>query len=415
MRRFIQVLIISLIISSCTVLDQRIDLQGTALADMEGTVAGLSTQNAYLATQVRAQGTAVALATHVPYLSTQVMGLYVQPTHPGGALPTPSPFLPPVGLVYSTSDGLWQVDSSGQPQLLLEDPGATLSPDSRYALLTLLDRDTDIELWLADLENGEQRNLSNSPDRAELYGLWWPARPDQVILGSRSISEEPGPSTGHLSMISVETGEYRVLDPDNISNAYPAPSPDGTRIAYDRGGSPWIYDLASGPEVFDLDDYDFYVAVGSQKITLASPSWSPDGKQLAWVMGGGLGEDAGYRIAIAVFDLENRNGQLFHPYIPVGRGGWPPAPIWSPDGQWLAFEVWSEDEPGGLWILRLDGSEERYLGDGSNPAWSPDGSQLAFNRYDEHYSIWIARVGEWEAEQVYLPSDAIVKAWRSID
>jgi len=103
--------------------------------------------------------------------------------------------------------------------------------------------------------------------------------------------------------------------------------------------------------------------------------------------------------------------RILHPYSPVGRGGWPPAPVWSPDGKWLSFITLSQDEPSGLWVARRDGSDERYLGDGSNPVWSPDGSQLAFNRYNEQYSIWLVQVGEWKAELIYLPSGSKCQTW----
>jgi Tol biopolymer transport system component len=262
---------------------------------------------------------------------------------------------------------------------------------------------------------GELKNLSNSPDQTELFGMWWPGRPDSVILGSRPITREPSPSTGHLTIVSVETGEYKVLDEENISNGYPAPSPNGQRIAYDRGGTPWIYDLVSGPELFDLDTYNFYVAVGSQQITLASPSWSPNGTRLAWVMGGGLAQDASYRIGIAIFDLEAKTAVLLHPYIPIGRGGWPPAPVWSPDGQWLAFTTSSQEETNGLWVARSDGFDETVLGKGANPIWSPDSSQLAFDRFEDQHSVWIARVGERKPEKVYLPPDSSIKAWYTVD
>jgi Tol biopolymer transport system component len=303
------------------------------------------------------------------------------------------------------------VNPDGSQHLLIDRSNVVLSPDGHSALFIRYDTEANSDLWMIDLISGEERNLTNTPDRLELFGLWWPGQPDKVILGSRSLTEEPEPSTGHLSMALVETGEYLILDGENISNAFPAPSPDGKRIAYDRGGSPWIYDLISGPETFDLDSFDSLGFPGSQKITLASPSWSPDGKQLAWVMGGGLGQDAGYRIAIAIFNLDTRTSRILHPYIPAGRGGWPPAPVWSPDGEWIAFNSWSEENPNALWVVRADGSEEHYIGEGRNPIWSPDGIHLAFTLFQEQSSVWLVRVGEWKAERVDLPPNTQLKAW----
>jgi Tol biopolymer transport system component len=411
MKRFFIIFWMALLTSACGIFDLQLDDQGTPRSDLKATLDSLSTQHAALATQVQGQATAVALATYVPYLSTQVGSLRLTPTPPGGILPTPAPILPLTGLVYAASDSLWEVTSDGSHHLLLDRNDVVLSPEGRSALYTQYDQDANPDLWIIDLKSGEERQLTDTPDRIELFGLWWPGQPNRVILGSWSVTEEQGPNTGHLCMVLIESGEYLILDEENNSSAFPAPSPDGQRIAYDRGGIPWIYDLTHGPEAFDLDAYDSLGIAGSQKITLANPSWSPDGKELAWVIGAGLAQDASYRIAIALFNLETGTSRILHPYLPIGRGGWPPAPAWSPDGQWLAFNSWAEENPNALWVVRADGSEEHYIGDGRNPIWSPDGTHLAFTRFQEQSSVWLVQVGEWKAEQVNLPPDSQGKAW----
>ena len=60
-------------------------------------------------------------------------------------------------------------------------------------------------------------------------------------------------------------------------------------------------------------------------------------------------------------------------------------PIWSPDGQWLAFlsELDGQYNIYRLFIIRSDGSELRRLGDtvysdtNTVYSWSPDGTQIA--------------------------------------
>ncbi|HSL63334.1 MAG TPA: hypothetical protein VK874_01640 [Gaiellaceae bacterium] len=55
------------------------------------------------------------------------------------------------------------------------------------------------------------------------------------------------------------------------------------------------------------------------------------------------------------------------------------APTWSPDGRALAFV---REEPGGpaVYVVAADGTGLRRLGRGTDPAWSPDGRRLALTR-----------------------------------
>lgn len=414
MRRTVLITMIILMVSACGIYDFGFDRRDAKEANIEATLAALSTQNAYLATQVQELATAASLATYVPYLSTQIGSLRLTPTPPEGVLPTASPLVPLSGLVYSSSDGLWQVAYNGSLRRLSDRSDILLSPDGNFALFTQEEPEAPTDFWLIDLSTGEETQLTNTPDRFELFGLWWPGQPNIIIAGSRPTSEEPDPSTGYLSMVLMDTGEYLVLDGENTSNTFPAPSPTGLRIAYDRGGSPWIYDLVNGPEFFDAA---LYGVIGSNELTFGSPAWSPDGKQLAWLISGRLDEGESNRMAFAIFDLVTGTARVLHPYYPVNirLRGWPPAPVWSPNGQWLALSAWSEENPLALWAIKVDGSEEHYLGDGENPLWSPDGSQLIFTRYGQPRTTWLIKVNDWKKEQVRLPPNTITKAWFPLD
>lgn len=57
-------------------------------------------------------------------------------------------------------------------------------------------------------------------------------------------------------------------------------------------------------------------------------------------------------------------------------------PIWSPDGQFVAFTRWDGDQPG-VYVMRADGTGERLLfgtGQARTPAWTPDGQRVIFSR-----------------------------------
>lgn len=71
---------------------------------------------------------------------------------------------------------------------------------------------------------------------------------------------------------------------------------------------------------------------------------------------------------------------------PLGPGRLDGAPVWSPDGQWLAFPTRADGDGMGIRLVNPDTREEVVIPHArrwnSMPRWSPDGAALAYTATD---------------------------------
>lgn len=314
-----------------------------------------------------------------------------------------APAHPAAGLTFSTYEGTWLIDARADVVLLTGQSMARISPDGQWIAYEAEDSTAGTsDIWLVEMGTGAVRNLTNTPDRYEVNPMWWPGREDQVVFGS-----DPDPLDGvwnseYPTVTGLDGSGYQVLDENG--GGLRSLSPDGQAIAYGGYDSPGaIYRWGEGVETFDPPEY----GVNAQK--LFQPAWSPDGRLLAWNIGGDLISDGGYYRGVAVFDLEARTGRFFHIFTPEGGGMVLSYLEWSPDGEWLAFVTFSEPPAAGrapnLWVIRPDGSEETYVGEGLDPTWSYDSEWLASLRTNDagQQELSLAEVGTWEMQVVDLP------------
>jgi len=388
------------------------DLWDLVLADTNGSSTILASAEDY----VQYAFAVTSRLTEVAAPSSAVTATATLPQEPR---PTQTPIAPLSGLVYRQDDGLW-TDTGWERVQLSDRANAKLSADGAQALYLNEGSDGDIDLWLADWITGGRRNLTRTPNRVEGDHHWWPARPEVILFSSLPRGNPLGiGNSGFLSAVGPDGSDYRVLDDQHPAGGPPAPSPDGQTIAYGRGTTARLYHWETGAELFDPADYGLAAA---GEIEISNPAWSPDGTKLAWVLSGDLAAAQVPRWGIAIFDLENGTSHLLHHYQPAAGDGWPPAPSWSPDGVWLAFEAWAgpPDQAGG-WVARVEGlgsvgGEAHYLARshpaGWSPAWSPDGHWLAFSGASgESPGHWLTEVGSWHLLALDLPPTAQVVDW----
>jgi cytoskeletal protein RodZ len=208
----------------------------------------------------------------------------------------------------------------------------------------------------------------------------------------------------------------RIVD-DSAKNFHVRPSPDGSRIAFDsnRDGVRGIY-------VADGDGQNVRRVSGPG--FAAMPSWSPDGRTLAFVRAeegspqvwnlwtlqldsgqtrqitnlrdgqpwGGSWFPDGRRLAygsgerLVIRDLESGAERVFS--TPV-KGRAVRTPAVSPDGRRIVFQVARD----GAWLLELPGGAvRRVLEDptAEEYTWSPDGHRLAYHsRRTGTWGVWV--------------------------
>src|SRR5216683_5755065 len=126
---------------------------------------------------------------------------------------------------------------------------------------------------------------------------------------------------------------------------------------------------------------------------VSKPRISPDGQRVAFVVTTVDKRTYEYRSSIWVVSTEGDEAKRFTAGPANAH-----SPSWSPDGRWLAFVSDREGESLGkdekeqkkrgkgkpqIWLIPTDGGEARQLTftehGASHPVWSPDSTQLVFN------------------------------------
>ena len=149
--------------------------------------------------------------------------------------------------------------------------------------------------------------------------------------------------------------------------------------------------------------------VGRTGFETASPSFSPDGKQLVFM--------SPRPLTPQLFTM-NVNGTGLRPLTPVvaGKRSYRTGPDWSPAGDQIAFQQQNSDFQ--VWTIGVKDRVMRQLtneGENEDPSWAPDGRHLSITRrlgaIGDQRSIWILDERTGRLRQLTSSGDARLSDW----
>ena len=264
--------------------------------------------------------------------------------------------------------------------------------DAQAQIAFVSERAGNWEIYVMDNDGENPRRLTNNPNK-DVNPSWSPDGKRIVFRSNRDRHFINGILTYEIYVMNADGQNQQNLTNNPGNDLSPSWSPDGKRIAFasfrrDEDGN--------------LPHFDIYVmgidGQNQQRLTNNPnddqyPSWSPDGKRIVFASQREehFRGDFGITGEIYVMDDDGGNQQRL---TNNRKNDWEPS--WSPDGERIAF---ASDRKGDLenfeiYVMDADGGNQQRLtnnrSDDNSPSWSPDGERIAFSsRRDENFEIYV--------------------------
>ena len=269
-----------------------------------------------------------------------------------------------------------------------------------------------IDLWLADARTGKRiRRLIESttnPNFEELRLLYSQSAFSNDGRTLAFTAQRKGKDV--LYLLDIASGKIRDLDLPIDGATSPVWSPDDRQLAFSgtRGG---ISDLF----IVDVNGKNLRQLTNDEYGDL-QPSWSPDGQRIAFASDRGPNTDLNVlqlgKWQISIYDLRSGATEVL-----PNQGGLNLNPVWSPDGQQLAF---ISDRTGIQNVFLFDFSNREHfqitnvLGGISaiteySPAltWARQADKMAFAYYERgDYTVWTLDNPRGRRTVAYRPASA---------
>jgi Tol biopolymer transport system component len=204
--------------------------------------------------------------------------------------------------------------------------------------------------------------------------------------------------TSQIFTVSPAGGTPKQLTFDKTLKESPTWSADGRKIAFVRWGP-------RGADIYTMNaDGSGKVAITSSRRDDYDPAWSPSGRRLVF------SRDVGKQPYPPNHDLFTVRSDGANVVRLTRTEESEDDPAWSPDGTKIAFSTFTPDGYEGygrIYVMKADGTEPpavlpHYFGSVGGLGWSPDGQWLAFSSTYPHGSSIIKVMADGSGQPTSL-------------
>ena len=246
--------------------------------------------------------------------------------------------------------------------------------DAQAQIAFVSERDGNPEIYVMDADGENPRRLTNN--RHEDWAPSWSPDGKRIVFFSDRdghVHAKHGWSTFEIYVMDADGRNPQNLTNNRHDDRHPSWSPDGKRIAFEANRN---WDNVRNSEIYVMDDD------GGNEQNLTNnpgrdflPSWSPDGKRIVF----SSAREGHFSYEIYVMDDDGGNQRRLTENLKTDL-----FPAWSPDGKRITFasDRKADFENFEIYVMDTDGGNQRRLTENRefdwSPVWSPDGERIAF-------------------------------------